>query len=1080
MIDVPQGCISFDGYIFYVDYKRYSMRKILGKGRHSVIAQADDVLLNREVALKQIENVLDDDQDIFSVLLELRILNYMRHINITSLLGLEFETDSVIIITELCQQNLCELIYGERSESLTGDHCLQIFSQVLSALSFLHSSKIVHRDIEPSNILVCKNSLDKHIQIKICDFGRAIYVNPGYSRMNAMNTVGVSKGALWYSPPEAILACGLCSPAHDIWSAGSTFAEVIRKAPLFTAVSPFDQLQTLCRTSGISITSKFNMENKKHREFIYKKICLSSPDKNIQTNRSTNEANDNDNKSKAGNWLGKKLGASASMHPQMLDLISSMLHLNPRTRISSESALNHVVFQNLNLSKADGDHDDGRDTYIPQGTTSNRIDMNKIIVEAELEAIDGCYSSLDARKELLRNEVREIRNHLQRWQSSQLGKIEETPSTLLTPINNLGLGVMHDETDDRDADGVMHDFSCDVFDGVPGAITPGESPTLLTDASQEDTDTVMVGNECDKQPFQVKVDSSLTMAPPPDTYRDTSDFDGLKPDGAGSYEDAGDSYTKDISVHDIDSLRRNRRKVLSAEHSRINLRSPAFLSDELLPKEGPLFKTQEMKAPVSASIPVPQPSSMNATSSIWSTITSHFTGARERSYSNPRKSPPLSPKSAMRTPLKSDTFLDISNPIFQSEGEKVSQFTNPNPMLIQDGLHRSNNINGSANFKFSQKNIAEFTNPLSMAKPAASVDAKLTTTTSGSKGMSPALRTVGKTGLLSKVAASSATGAITSSLEIEFHELFEPVDIEQLNDASRVSTLSPPTMTRSSGSSENLFPLATTHFGGLTSTSPAGSRRSSPARMCHRGSLSPLPHRRSVSPGSLPPLPHRGSSSSLADDFNASIAQSPKSIVNLGALPYPRRDMSPLRHNIGEVEPKDPFPSTRVGSPFRLTALGDRERRSANNLVDLHDQCIGSPLTIPVLGSAKALSPSGTMPPPNDRSNISSDMTSEQDDDWNHSGMLRGGSIHGMSKLANKREDFGVTSPTNSSNIFTTDLRSNNSHDNLTLLPMKVNNTTHTVAEKTTVGNSWKSRNTLSPLRGLRHTKGSTSKSVSN
>lgn len=57
-----------------------------------------------------------------------------------------------------CKQNLCTLIMQVQ----------KIACQLVSTLFYLHSHRILHRDMKPQNILICKGG-----RVKLCDFGLA-------------------------------------------------------------------------------------------------------------------------------------------------------------------------------------------------------------------------------------------------------------------------------------------------------------------------------------------------------------------------------------------------------------------------------------------------------------------------------------------------------------------------------------------------------------------------------------------------------------------------------------------------------------------------------------------------------------------------------------------------------------------------------------------------------------------------------------------------------------------------------------------------------------------------------------------
>lgn len=72
----------------------------------------------------------------------------------------------IYLITELMQSDLHKIIVSP--QPLSTDHIKVFLYQLLRGVKYLHSAKIIHRDIKPGNLLVNSNCV-----LKICDFGLA-------------------------------------------------------------------------------------------------------------------------------------------------------------------------------------------------------------------------------------------------------------------------------------------------------------------------------------------------------------------------------------------------------------------------------------------------------------------------------------------------------------------------------------------------------------------------------------------------------------------------------------------------------------------------------------------------------------------------------------------------------------------------------------------------------------------------------------------------------------------------------------------------------------------------------------------
>ena len=79
--------------------------------------------------------------------------------------------ESVTFVTELLEYNGSQ-VFGIHNYSV--NDIIDMASQLICGIAFMHSRVITHRDLKPSNILVSFNPENGKPLLKICDFGLAI------------------------------------------------------------------------------------------------------------------------------------------------------------------------------------------------------------------------------------------------------------------------------------------------------------------------------------------------------------------------------------------------------------------------------------------------------------------------------------------------------------------------------------------------------------------------------------------------------------------------------------------------------------------------------------------------------------------------------------------------------------------------------------------------------------------------------------------------------------------------------------------------------------------------------------------
>ncbi|KAM9969596.1 hypothetical protein ACTFIR_001432 [Dictyostelium discoideum] len=221
----------------------FRVLEVIGQGSFGVVCTCINTVNNEVVAIKFLEMEGEENS---SLKKEITILkNTVRCPYIVKYHGCYIKENNLMIVMEYCDGGSILDIMQMCSITLTEAQIAAILYQIVEGLVYLHSNKILHRDIKAGNVLVNKLG-----QAKLADFGvSAILVNTGFKQKTVV-------GSPYWMSPEVISppkgSNGYDSKA-DIWSLGITAIEMAEsKPPLFNLnpvkvifVIPFRQAPTL-------------------------------------------------------------------------------------------------------------------------------------------------------------------------------------------------------------------------------------------------------------------------------------------------------------------------------------------------------------------------------------------------------------------------------------------------------------------------------------------------------------------------------------------------------------------------------------------------------------------------------------------------------------------------------------------------------------------------------------------------------------------------------------------------------------------------------------------------------------------
>lgn len=211
---------------------RYRLLDRLGSGGMGTVWRAQDVVLGRDVAVKEVTfppGVSDEEREVLRerTRREARAAARLDHPSAVTVYDVAEEDGIPFLVMELVEaRTLSEVI---RTDGPLSPHrTAEVGLAVLGALEAAHAQGILHRDVKPSNVLLREDG-----RVVLTDFGIATFTGD-----SSITSTGLLLGSPSYMAPERAKG-EQPGPPSDLWALGAT---------LFTAVegrAPFDKGEPL-------------------------------------------------------------------------------------------------------------------------------------------------------------------------------------------------------------------------------------------------------------------------------------------------------------------------------------------------------------------------------------------------------------------------------------------------------------------------------------------------------------------------------------------------------------------------------------------------------------------------------------------------------------------------------------------------------------------------------------------------------------------------------------------------------------------------------------------------------------------
>ena len=314
----PASYADSFAFPFCPDVSKYERVAKVGQGTFGEVFKARDRRdRSRVVALKKV--LMDNEKEGFPItaLREIKILQLLRHDNIVNLIEIccgrnaaQNKSTLFYLVFEFCEHDLAGLLSNCNVKFSLGE-IKKVVQQLLNGLYFIHSNKIIHRDMKAANVLITKQGV-----LKLADFGlsRAISISKSGQPNRYTNRVVT----LWYRPPELLLGERNYGPAVDIWGAGCIMAEMWTRSPIMQGSAEQHQLMLIAQLCGGMTPDVWPGVE---RLDLYHKIKLPKLPRRV--------------KERLRPYLKDQWA---------VDLLDKMLCLDPSKRIDANDALDHDFF----------------------------------------------------------------------------------------------------------------------------------------------------------------------------------------------------------------------------------------------------------------------------------------------------------------------------------------------------------------------------------------------------------------------------------------------------------------------------------------------------------------------------------------------------------------------------------------------------------------------------------------------------------------------------------------------------------------------------------------------------------------
>jgi hypothetical protein len=203
---------------------KYRIEEELGRGGMGAVFRATHTVSGKPVALKWLLRPTSDERAIERFTREARAAGRIDHPNVVDVYDLGEEGEARYLVMEL--------LHGESLRSrltrgpLTPSEAVELLAPAMQGVAAAHREGVIHRDLKPDNIFLCRARNGEPRPAKVLDFGIST-ITSTETNYSALTTEGTLLGTPSYIAPEQLESAAAPDVRTDVYAFGVILYEVL-------------------------------------------------------------------------------------------------------------------------------------------------------------------------------------------------------------------------------------------------------------------------------------------------------------------------------------------------------------------------------------------------------------------------------------------------------------------------------------------------------------------------------------------------------------------------------------------------------------------------------------------------------------------------------------------------------------------------------------------------------------------------------------------------------------------------------------------------------------------------------------